>query len=108
MYKIIFKFLIITFFLTCQSIGDVVKKIEIDGNDRITDQTIQIFNPVSINDDIDAEELNIILKKLYETNYFEDVKVSFKENILKITVKEFPIIQNLNYNGIKAQKQALD
>ncbi len=104
MYKIIFKFLIITFFLTCQSIGDVVKKIEIDGNDRITDQTIQIFNPVSINDEIDAEKLNIILKKLYETNYFEDVKVSFKENILKITVKEFPIIQNLNYNGIKAQK----
>ena len=81
MYKIIFKFLIITFFLTCQSIGDVVRKIEIYGNDRITDQTIQIFNPVSINDDIDAEELNIILKKLYETNYFEDVKVSFKENI---------------------------
>ena len=104
MYKIIFKFLIITFFLTCQSIGDVVKKIEIYGNDRITDQTIQIFNPVSINDDIDAEELNIILKKLYDTNYFEDVKVSFKENILKITVKEFPIIQNLNYNGVKAQK----
>ena len=104
MYKIIFKFLIITFFLTCQSIGDVVKKIEIYGNDRITDQTIQIFNPVSINDDIDSEKLNIILKKLYETNYFEDVKVSFEENILKITVKEFPIIQNLNYNGIKAQK----
>ena len=104
MYKIIFKFLIITFFLTCQGISDVVKKIEIYGNDRITDQTIQIFNPVSINDDIDAKELNIILKKLYETNYFEDVKVSFKENILKITVKEFPIIQNLNYNGIKAQK----
>ena len=104
MYKIIFKFLIITYSLTCQSIGDVIKKIEIYGNDRITDQTIQIFNPVSINDDIDAEELNIILKKLYETNYFEDVKVSFKENILKITVKEFPIIQNLNYSGIKAQK----
>ena len=104
MYKIILKFLIITFFLSCQSLGDVVKKIEIYGNDRITDQTIQIFNPVSLNDDIDAEKLNIILKKLYETNYFEDVKVSFKENILKITVKEFPIIQNLNYNGIKAQK----
>ena len=67
MYKIIFKFLIITFFLTCQSIGDVVKKIEIYGNDRITDQTIQIFNPVSINDEIDEKELNIILKIIKKT-----------------------------------------
>ena len=88
MYKIIFKFLIITFFLTCQGLSDVEKKIEIYGNDRITDQTIQIFNPVSINDEIDEKELNIILKKLYETNYFEDVKVSLKETLIPCIITE--------------------
>ena len=104
MFKLILKFLIITYFLTFESLSEVVKKIEISGNERITDETIKIFNPVSINDDINAEKINLILKELYETNYFEDVKISFNQNILKIIVKEFPIIQNLDYNGIKAQK----
>jgi outer membrane protein insertion porin family len=104
MFKLFLKFLIITYFLTFESLSEVVKKIEISGNERITDETIKIFNPVSINDDIDAKKINLILKQLYETNYFEDVKISFNQNILKIIVKEFPIIQNLDYNGIKAQK----
>ena len=104
MYKIILKFLLITYFLTFESLSEVVKKIEIIGNERITNETIQIFNPVSVNEVIDTKKINLILKELYETNFFEDVKISFNQNILKITVKEFPIIQNLNYNGIKAQK----
>ena len=104
MYKIILKFLIITYFLTFESLSEIVKKIEISGNERITNETIQIFNPVSVNDDINTEKINLILKELYKTNFFEDIKISFNQNILKITVKEFPIIQNLDYNGIKAQK----
>ena len=102
-----FKFIIIKiFFLFYFSIvsAEVIKKIEIQGNDRIPDETIVMFSKVRVNDDINQNDLNNILKEIYETNYFDNVVVDFNNQILKITVDEFPIIQNLQYEGIKAQK----
>ena len=63
-----------------------------------------MFSEVSINDDLKKFEVNSVLKRLYNTNYFENVTVSFNNNILEIYVKENPIIQNVSYNGIKANK----
>ena len=102
-----FKFIIIKiFFLFYFSIvsAEVIKKIEIEGNDRIPDETIVMFSKVRVNDDINQNDLNNILKEIYETNYFDNVVVDFNNQILKITVDEFPIIQNLNYEGIKAKR----
>ena len=102
-----FKFLIIKIlFLSYFSIvnAEIIKKIEIDGNNRIPDETIIMFSKVKINDDVNQNDLNNILKDIYETNYFENVFLDIKNQILKITVDEFPIIQNLRYEGIKAQK----
>ncbi|WP_440909445.1 outer membrane protein assembly factor BamA [Candidatus Pelagibacter sp.] len=102
-----FKFIIIKiFFLFYFSIvnAEVIKKIEIEGNDRIPDQTIVMFSKVKVNDDINQNDVNKILKEIYDTNYFNNVVVDFNNQILKITVDEFPIIQNLQYEGIKAQK----
>ena len=49
------------------------------------------------------KRLILILKDLYDTNYFEDVRVSFENKILTIFVKEHPIIQKITYEGIKSQ-----
>ena len=49
-------------------------------------------------------DLNQILKKLYNTNFFETVSVKLSNDILIIKVKENPIIQNINYEGIKSSK----
>ena len=49
------------------------------------------------------KRLNLILKDLYGTNYFEDVSVSFENKILTIFVKENPIVQKINYKGIKSK-----
>ena len=46
---------------------------------------------------------NKSLKNLYETNFFDDVKLSFENQILLITVKELPVIQEIVINGIKRQ-----
>ena len=45
-----------------------------------------------------------ILKNLYETNFFKDVKVNFENNKLVVSVIENPIIQDISHNGIKADK----
>ena len=102
-----FKFFIIKlFFLLHFSLtnAEVIKKIEIDGNNRIPDETIIMFSKVKVSDDINQSDINNILKDIYETNYFENVSINFNNQILKILVNEFPIIQNLQYEGIKAQK----
>ena len=101
------KFLIFLFFFTLfnnNSFSEIVKKIVVDGNVRISTETVNIFSQISVNDDIDNNEINNILNRVYSTGFFEDVVVSFNDNVLVIKVIENPIIQNITYDGIKAQK----
>ena len=48
--------------------------------------------------------INKILKNLYETNFFENVSVFLDGNKLKIDVVEFPIIEKIEFDGVKAKK----
>ena len=100
-FLIIFYFFIFNF---NYSFADEVKKIEIIGNDRISSDTIKLFSEVTIKDNINKKDLNLIIKRLYETDFFKNISVSFENNILSIQVEENPIIENIDYQGIKAQK----
>ena len=82
----------------------MVKKIEILGNERISSETIKLFSQVSIDDNLNKNDLNKILKNLYETNFFDDVTVKLENDLLLINVLESPIIENIEYKGIKANK----
>ena len=82
--------------------SEIIKNIEIVGNERIPDETILMFSDIQIDDKIDNENLNKILKNLYETNFFENVSVSFDKTILRIKVIESPIIDKVVYTGIKS------
>ena len=82
--------------------SDIVNKIKINGNVRIPDSTIKMFSQIDIGKDVNSEYINQSLKKLYETNFFNDVSIKLESNILTITVVENPIIENISYNGIKS------
>ena len=84
--------------------AEIVKEINIEGNQRVSSETIKMFTGVSINDDLSENDLNQILKKLYNTNFFDLVFIKIVNNSLQIRVKENPIIQNINYDGIKSSK----
>ena len=101
MLKII---LLIFFLISSFANADILKKIEILGNERIPENTIIMFSKVSIGDKTENINANSVLKNLYETNFFKDVVVNLNENILKIVVSEFPIVQNVNIKGIKSKK----
>ena len=92
------------FMFTQSALAEVIKKIDITGNERIPEETILMFSGVKVNDEINNEEINKILKKLYESNFFENVSIDFNNNNLKISITEFPIINEITYKGIKAQK----
>ena len=103
-YKI--NLLVIFFYLifTSPLKAEIVTKIDIEGNKRISSETIKMFAGVSINDDLSENDLNNILKKLYSTNFFDLVSVQITSKKLLIKVKENPLIQNIDFNGIKAEK----
>ena len=86
------------------SYSEIIKSFKITGNERISNDTIIMFSNVSLGSDINSNDLNIILKNVYESNFFENVSVNFYENVLLINVDELPIIQNITYEGIKANK----
>ena len=102
---ILFKSLfLILFFIPNIAFPNTLNKIEIIGNDRISDATIKIFIDVEINDEINNDKLNSILKDLYETNFFEDVSIKYVNQNLIINVIENPIIENISIEGIKNKK----
>ena len=85
-------------------LASVVKKIEVMGNERISDETIMVFSEINKNLDIIDLDLNKLLKNLYETNFFEDVQIKIENQTLQITVKEYPIIEDIIFTGVKANK----
>ena len=84
--------------------AEIINKINIEGNKRISTETIKMFADVSIGDDLSDNDLNKILKKLYNTNFFDLVSVKMIDKKLFIKVDENPIIQNISYQGIKSSK----
>jgi outer membrane protein insertion porin family len=84
------------------SYAENVNIIKIEGNDRISEETIKTFLSISIDDEISTQSINEIIKDLYETNFFKNVDIKFENSVLTINVIENPIIQNIIYNGIKS------
>ena len=83
--------------------ADIVKDIKIVGNERISDETVKMFSEIEINDNLDDFKINQILKNLYNSNYFSDIKINFENNELTIFVAELPIIENYEIEGIKSK-----
>ena len=94
----------ITIFFSTNATPDILNKIEITGNDRISDETIELFISINIKDNLNEVKINEILKDLYKTNFFKDVTVKFENQILLINVLENPIIEEINYRGIKSDR----
>tara|TARA_B100001057_G_scaffold222012_1_gene222421 strand:- start:242 stop:2488 length:2247 start_codon:yes stop_codon:yes gene_type:complete len=103
--KILFVSLIlnICFFLTL-SIAEIVKSIEITGNKRISDETILMFSKTKKGQNLKNSQINQILKDLYKSNFFNNVSINLKNNILFIKVDEAPLIKDIKITGVKAKK----
>ena len=95
---------LLIFFIFTSLPAEIINKIEINGNQRVSIETIKMFSNISVGDDFDSNDFNSTLKKLYDTNFFNLIELKIEANILKINVEEFPIIQNVSIEGIDKQK----
>ena len=101
--KIILLSILLCVFLSTTSRSEVVKEIKVNGNERISDETIKMFSTITLNQDINDDDLNKITKNLYQTNFFENIFVSINDGVLIIEVKESPVIGKLEIEGIKSK-----
>ncbi len=99
--KIFFVALFILISTTKFASSEIIKKIEISGNERLANETVILFSELNINENISSEDLNNTFKKLYDTDYFKNIKISFNKGIVIIEVEENPLIQSVIINGIK-------
>ena len=101
MLRFIFKILLIYSISINYSFSQIINKVNINGNDRISEQTIILFGNIKVNKDYSSIDLNNVLKNLYKTNFFENVSIEVKDKTLFINVIENPIIQSIKFDGIK-------
>ncbi len=80
----------------------VVRRILIEGNERIESSTIIAYLPVSIGDTVDAARLNLALKTLARTDLFSDERVELRGTDLVVRVVENPIINQVVFEGNSA------
>ena len=103
-FKKIISLSLVIFFSTCSVLfAEIIKEIQIKGNERVSDKSIEMFSNINIGDNIDNEDLNQILKNVYDSNFFNNVKVSFENNTLTIIVEESSLVENVVINGPKSK-----
>ena len=97
-------FIIISFvLLTSLSYAEVVKKIIIKGNQRVSNETIKLFSLIKVGDEITTDKLNEIIDNLYITNFFDKISTNFENQELIIEVEESPIINKIQFKGVKSK-----
>ena len=104
MFSLFFKIIFFIFFFTTTLFAEVVNKIIVDGNKRISNETIILFSKIDTGQNISESDLNQALINLFDTDFFKDVSITLENNIINISVLENPIIQTLSIEGIKKEK----
>ena len=89
------------FFLT-SAYAEIVNKLDIIGNKRISQETIKVYGEIEIGKNYTNSDLNEILKKLFDTNFFEDINVNLSNGNLIVEVKEYPYIFSVDLIGEKS------
>ena len=101
MSKIILQIFLFLFF--SNAFAEVIKKVDVSGNKRISNDTVLVLSDISIGQNFETTDLNNSLKKLYDSNFFKDIQISINEGILNIKLVENPIIEDIEIVGIKSK-----
>ena len=100
MFKYIFFFCL---FLNFNLSAEIIKKLIVTGNNRISQETIKVYGEINLNKDYSTFDVNKILKNLYQTEFFEDVKISLNNGTLNINVKEYSVVNFIDLRGEKSK-----
>ena len=72
-----------------------IKKVEVTGNKRIPTSYITNITNKYFNKKITDEEINLITKDLFQSDFFDDITVKVANDTLQIEVVETPVINEI-------------
>ena len=78
--------------------------VSVEGNERVDAATIVSYAGIAKGQEISAAALNDAYQRIVNSGLFETVDVSPQGGTLVIRVKEFPIVNVINYEGNKRLK----
>ena len=83
----------------------VVRRIVIQGNERIESATVLSYLPVQVGENIDPQRVDLAMKTLFRTDLFSDLNMELNANgELVVRVVENPIINQVVFEGNSALK----
>ena len=100
----LFKFLTVIVFLSMPLNAQEISKVIINGNKKVSSETIKIYGEIDKVKNYTEKNSNMILKNLYDTGFFENVEVLVQNDTLIINVKEYPTINQVIIVGEKSNK----
>lgn len=103
MKKFVF-ILTVFFFSTIASQAVIIQDVKIENNNRIAKETIITYGNIELNKDYDNDDLNQIIKNLYNTDFFNNISLKLDGNTLVINVDENKIIQTVIVEGVKSSR----
>ena len=86
--KFIFKIIVGFFLFLTASNAVVIKDIQVNNNKRITKETIITYGAIKLNKDYNQNELNRIIKDLYDTNFFKKISLDVDGQTLVLNIVE--------------------
>lgn len=87
---------------TIAATGDIIRGVQIKGAERIDPATVRSYMKLDTGDRFTAEGLDATLKSLYATGLFTNVNLSREGNLLIVTVRENPVINQVTFEGNSA------
>ena len=69
MKKTLLQSLFFCIFIITISYAEIVKEVKTVGNIRVSLETIVLFGDIRVNEDYNAQKINELSKKLYDTNF---------------------------------------
>ncbi|MFN8930274.1 MAG: outer membrane protein assembly factor BamA [Alphaproteobacteria bacterium] len=99
MLKTLYFLFLATFFLNGTAMAQAVTSIQIDGNQRIETSAIETYLALDPGANVSPYELDLALKRLYDTGFFSDVTVARDGGIIRVKVVENPSVNRVVFEG---------
>jgi outer membrane protein insertion porin family len=85
--------------------GAVIRRIVVEGNQRIEASTITSYLVVHPGDPFDPAQIDLSLKTLFATSLFADVQINQRDSDLVVTVVENPVVNRVIFEGLRSVKE---
>jgi len=76
-----------------------VNYIVVEGNSRLSTEQIIDYSRIEVGMIYEQDDISTIIKDLFSTNLFDNIKVDIRDNTIYLSVSERPIISKINIEG---------